>query len=100
MGDERGEAIDKMAEVIKMVLRGWPIYGVVFAMLFGFSELWLDAKISKAIKSQTLEQPAIVEMTGAVQTNTNSLLRVEGKVEEVESDTKAILLHLAGGTTE
>jgi hypothetical protein len=93
---DKDQAVDKAADVIKMIVRGWPIYGVVFGMLFGYSELWLDKKISDAIKQQTLEQPAIVGLTGAVQTNTNSLVRVETKVEEVESDTKAILLHLAG----
>ncbi len=90
------QAVDKTAEVIKVLIRGWPIYGVVFGMMFGYSELWLDKKIADAISDQTLQQPAIVGMTSAVQTNTNAIGRVEEKVEEVESDTKAILLHLAG----
>lgn len=102
MGDEE-QAVDKLAEVIKMVIRGWPIYGVVFAMMFGYSELWLDAKISKAIKVQTLEQPAIVQMTGTIQTNTNAINgvatevgRVSEQVEIVEEDTKEILRIMAG----
>ena len=95
MSDE-DTAVDKLAETIKMVIKGWPIYGVVFAMMFGYSELWLDAKIAGAIKTQTLEQPAIVGLTGAVQTNTNSLTRVESKVEIVEEDTKEILRIMAG----
>jgi hypothetical protein len=95
MSDQE-EAVDKLAESIKMIVRGWPIYGVVIGMMFGYSELWMDKKIADAIAKQTLEQPAIVGLTGAVQTNTNSLVRVESKVEEVEGDTKAILLHLAG----
>lgn len=90
------QAVDKAAEVLKTVIRGWPVYGVVVALLWGYGEFWLDDKIRNAIATQTLEQPAIVGVTQAVQTNTNSILRVEGKVEEVEGDTKAILLHLAG----
>ena len=102
MSDE-DQAVDKLAEVIKMVIKGWPIYGVVFAMMFGYSELWLDAKIAKAIKVQTLEQPAIVQMTGAIQTNTNAITgvssevgRVSEQVEIVEEDTKEILRIMAG----
>lgn len=102
MGDE-DQAVDKLAEVIKMIIKGWPIYGVVFAMMFGYSELWLDAKISKAIKTQTLEQPAIVQMTGTIQTNTNAINgvatevgRVSEQVEIVEEDTKEILRIMAG----
>lgn len=90
------QAIDKAADAIKMLIRGWPIYGVVLGMMWGYGELWLDKKIADAISDQTLQQPAIVGMTSAVQTNTNAINRVESKVEEVESDTKAILLHLAG----
>jgi hypothetical protein len=102
MSDE-DQAVDKMAQVIKIVIRGWPIYGVVFGILWGYGELWVDAKISKAIKTQTLEQPAIVAMTGAIQTNTGAIIRVEdevgrvsGQVEVVEEDTKAILRIMAG----
>lgn len=48
------QAVDKAAEVIKVLIRGWPIYGVVFGMMFGYSELWLDKKIADAISDQTL----------------------------------------------
>jgi hypothetical protein len=90
------QAVDKTAEFVKTLVAGWPVYGVVAAVLWGYGEFWLDAKIADAIKTQTLEQPAIVGVTQAVQTNTNAINRVETKVEEVEGDTKAILLHLAG----
>ena len=102
MSDE-DQAVDKMAEVIKMIIRGWPIYGVVAAMMWGYGELWIDRKIADAIKVQTLEQPAIVTLTGAVQTNTGAINdvksevgRVSGQVEVVEEDTKAILKIMAG----
>lgn len=97
------EAVDKLAEVIKVVIKGWPVYGIVAAMLWGYGELWLDAKIAAAIKTQTLEQPALVTLTGAVQTNTGAITRVEGavgevkrEVEVVEEDTKTILRMMAG----
>jgi hypothetical protein len=103
MSDEKTEAVDKLAEIIKMVIRGWPIYGVVAAMFWGYGELWLDKKISEAISTQTLEQPAIVGLTGAVQGNTNAINgavneigRVSEQVEIVEEDTKEILRMMAG----
>lgn len=93
---EEDKAVDRVADAAKILVRGWPIYGVVLGMMWSYGNFFLDEKIAAAIKTQTLEQPAIVGLTGAVQTNTNSLIRVESKVEEVEGDTKAILLHLAG----
>jgi NADH:ubiquinone oxidoreductase subunit H len=96
MTDEKTEAVDKLADIIKMVIRGWPIYGVVVAMLWGYGELWLDKKIAAAIADQTLVQPAIVGLTGSVQTNTNAINRVSEQVEIVEEDTKAILRIMAG----
>ena len=85
------------------LLEGWPIYAVVAGGLFTFSEFWVEAKIRQGIESQTGQIAAITDMrqslslaTVASQTNLLSINRVEGKVEEVERDTKAILLHLAG----
>jgi hypothetical protein len=39
----------------------------------------------------------MVTVTGDVINNKEAIGRIENKVEEVEGDTKAILLHLAGG---
>jgi hypothetical protein len=90
------EAVDKIADAVKMLIRGWPIYGAVVALLWGYGEFWLDAKIANAIKVQTLEQPAVVTLTNSVQGNTNAIGRIENKVEIVEEDTKAILRIMAG----
>ena len=85
------------------LLDGWPVYTAVAGALFMFSEYWVEAKIREGIKSQTSQVTAITDIrqslslaTVAAQTNLMSINRVEGKVEEVERDTKAILLHLAG----
>lgn len=94
--NDTDQAVDKIADAVKMAIRGWPIYGAVLGVLWGYGEFWLDDKIADAISAQTITQPAIVGMTSAVQTNTNAINRVESKVEEVEGDTKAILMHLAG----
>lgn len=93
---DNDKAVDTLADVIKLLLRGWPIYGVVAGMLWGYGELWLDRKLEEAIHTKTLAVPAVVSLTNAVQNNSVSIGRIEGKVEEVESDTKAILMHLAG----
>jgi hypothetical protein len=93
---EEDKAVDRVADAIKIVIRGWPIYSVVVALMWSYGNFFLDDKIALAIAEQTLVQPAVVTLVGAVQTNTNSINRVESKVEEVEGDTKAILLHLAG----
>ncbi|MHC4413499.1 MAG: hypothetical protein ACYSW6_11125 [Planctomycetota bacterium] len=96
MSDDKTEAVDKVADVVKIIIRGWPIYGVVVAMMWGYGELWLNKKITDAIAEQTLVQPAIVGLTGAVQVNTNAVQRIETKVEVVEEDTKEILKIMAG----
>ena len=85
------------------LIEGWPIYAVVAGGLFTFSEFWVEAKIRQGIEAQTSQVVAITDMREslsltalAVTTNTGSINRVEGKVEEVERDTKKILIHLAG----
>lgn len=93
---DNDQAVDKLAEVIKMVIRGWPIYGVVAGILWGYGQYWLDDKIEQAIKVKTLEQPAVVTLTNSVQTNTAAINRVSDQVELVEEDTKAILRIMAG----
>jgi len=94
MSDEE-VAVDKIADAVKMLIRGWPIYGAVVGLLWGYGEFWLDDKIAKAIKTQTLEQPAVVTLTNSVNTNTLAIGRVSEQVEIVEEDTKAILRIMA-----
>lgn len=103
MSDEKTEAVDKIAEFVKMAIKGWPIYGIVIGLMWSYSELWLDAKIANAIKTQTVEQPAMVQLTGAVNANTNAINNnttelglVRQEVNVVEEDTKAILRMMAG----
>ena len=96
MSDDKVEAVDRLADIIKMVIRGWPIYGVVVGILWGYGDLWLDKKIADAIETKTLQLPVVVAVTGDVTTNKKAIDRIEVKVEEVEGDTKAILRHLAG----
>ena len=90
------DAIDKLAHTIKIAVRGWPIYGVVIGMMWSYSELWLDKKISDAISQKTIEVPQVVVIGETVQSNKEAIGRIEVKVEEVEGDAKAILRHLAG----
>lgn len=97
MSDDKVEAVDRIAEMVKIAIRGWPIYGIVCGLMWGYGELWLDAKIHEAISTKTLELPVMVTVTGDVTNNKQAIGRIEDKVEEVEGDTKAILLHLAGG---
>lgn len=96
MSDDKTEAVDKIAEFVKIAIKGWPIYGVIVAILWGYGELWLDKKIQDAIATKTLELPVMVTVTGEVTNNKESIGRIETKVEVVEEDTKAILRHLAG----
>ena len=95
MSDE-DQAVDKVAEIIKTVIRGWPIYSIVIGLMWSYGNFFLDDKIAEAIKTQTLEQPAIVTLTGAVQTNTNTINELKGDINTISGDTTAILLHLAG----
>lgn len=90
------DAVDRLVEFIKSVIRGWPVYAIVLTVLWGYGKFWLDDRITSAIKSQTLEQPAIVELTGSVNSNTSAINRVSDQVEIVEEDTKAILRIMAG----
>ena len=95
MSDQE-QAVDKIAELVKIAIKGWPIYGIVVGLLWGYGELWLDKKITDAIKVKTLEQPAVVMLTSSVQNNTAAIGRVETKVETIEEDAKTILKIMAG----
>ena len=100
MSDDKIEAVDRISDIVKIAIRGWPIYGVILGILWGYGELWLDKKIQDAIATKTLELPVMVTVTGDVTNNKQAITRIEGKVEEVEGDTKAILRHLAGQPIE
>lgn len=96
MSDDKVEAVDKIADAVKMAIKGWPIYAGVLGILWGYGELWLDVKIADAISQKTLEVPAVIVLSETANGNKEAIGRVETKVEVVEEDTKAILRHLAG----
>lgn len=96
MSDDKIDAIDRISDVVKMAIKGWPIYAVIVSGGWFFGQMWLDKYISDAIKQKTLEVPAVVTMTGAVQANTNAIGELKGDLRTIKGDTTAILLHLAG----
>jgi len=94
------EPAEVVGEIVVSLIKGWPVYGAVLGIMWLFAQFYLSDMITEKIEAETLELPPLVTLTSAVQTNTNAVGRVEGKVEEVERDTKAILLHLAGQSPE
>jgi len=94
------EPAEVIGEIVINLIKGWPVYGAVLGIMWLFAQFYLSGMITEAIEEETLELPSLVTLTAAVQTNTNAVNRVDGKVEEVERDTKAILLHLAGQSPE
>ncbi len=94
------DAAEVVGEMVTTLIKGWPVYGAVLAIMWVFAQFYLSGMITEAIEEETLELPSLVTLTSAVNTNTNAVERVEDKVEEVERDTKAILLHLAGQDPE
>jgi len=86
------------------LLEGWPVYSAVAVFLFAFSQLWIKAQIREGIEAQTKNVPAIttiaqsLALTALATTHNTGLIEdVAAEVKIVEADTKAILLHLAGG---
>ena len=94
------DAAEVIGELVTTLIKGWPVYGAVLAIMWVFAQFYLSGMITTAIEEETVELPSLVTLTSAVNTNTNAVERVEDKVEEVERDTKAILLHLAGQDPE
>jgi hypothetical protein len=102
MSDE-SQAVDKVAEAVKTLIKGWPIYSVVATLMWSYGNFFLDDKIADAISRQTLEVPAVVVLGETVKSNKVAhadakvdRARIESKVEVIQGDTKAIMLHLAG----
>lgn len=96
MSDDKTDAVDKIADAVKMLIKGWPIYAAVIGILWGYGELWLDKYVTDAIAKKTLELPVMVTVTGDVTNNKAAIGRIEGEVGVIKGDTTAILLHLAG----
>jgi len=86
-----------VGDVVTRVIRGWPVYGAILGIMWLFAKFYLVDMIGDQIQTDVAVLPAQVALTGAVQTNTNAVVRIEGKVEEVERDTKQILFFLANG---
>lgn len=67
------QAAKDVGSVVERLLAGWPVYSVVLVFLAGYSELYIEAKISAGIKEQTGQTQTVTEMQTAVALNTDAV---------------------------
>jgi hypothetical protein len=82
------------------LLAGWPVYSAVAVFLFAYSNLWIDKKILDATADQSAALQAMQLQVGlntaAVVGLGDDVTRLTDATETLNSDVKAVLLHLAG----
>lgn len=67
------EAAKDIGSVVERLLAGWPVYGVVLTFLLGYSELYIDKKISDGIKAETGQTATVTEIAKDVALNTDAI---------------------------
>ena len=90
----------------RRLIDGWPIYAAMAALLFTFSELWIDAKIKQGVAAGVAAATAtpdgsdVKTSVAVLSTQITSLDQQVSKMNDgldtLNQDIKAVLLHLAG----
>jgi len=82
------------------LLAGWPVYSAVALFLFAYSNLWVDNKIRLATAAQTATlaalQTQVALNTAATDGLGEDVRGLSADTKTLNSDVKAVLLHLAG----
>lgn len=96
------EAAKDLGTVVQRLARGWPVYGVVFAAMLAYSELWIDAKIDAAISAGvggtspvTMLQGDVQVLTAEVDNLGEDVVRLDGSIVSLNDDVKETLRILA-----
>jgi hypothetical protein len=95
-------AAKDMGTVVERLLAGWPVYGVVFVFLAGYSELYIEKKISDGIKEETGQTETVHDIETAVALNTDAVddlsddvVALTASINTLNSDVKETLRILA-----
>ncbi len=96
------EAAKNLGSIVERVLAGWPVYSVVFVFLAGYSELYIERKISDGIKEETGQVVTITDMQTSVALNTDAvedldaaIVTLTSSINTLNSDIKETLRILA-----
>lgn len=84
------QAAKDVGTIVERLLAGWPVYGVVLVFLAGYSELYIDAKISQGIKEQTGQTVTVTEMATKVALNTDAVNDLEGTVGRLDTSISSL----------
>ena len=95
-------AAKDMGTFVERLLAGWPVYGVVLVFLAGYSELYIEKKISDGIKAETGQTSTVTEISKDVALNTDAIEDLSDDIgeltttsRELNADVKATLRILA-----
>jgi len=96
------EAAKDVGTIVERLLHGWPVYGVVVVFLAGYSELYIEKKISDGIKEETGQtqtvhdiQTAVVLNTDAVEDLGEDVVTLTASINTLNADVKETLRILA-----
>ena len=81
------QAAKDVGTIIERLLAGWPVYGVVLVFLAGYSELYIEKKISEGIEEETGQTETVHNLETSVALNTDA---VEDLGEDIEALTASI----------
>ena len=95
-------AAKDVGSIVERVLAGWPVYGVVLVFFAGYSELYIEKKISDGIKEQTGQTQTVTDMSTAVALNTDAtkdlgedVVALTASINPLNADVKETLRILA-----
>jgi hypothetical protein len=83
-------AAKDVGSIVERLLAGWPVYGVVLVFLAGYSELYIEKKISDGIKAETGQTFTVTELSKDVALNTDAVNDLALDVSELTTTSREL----------
>lgn len=84
------QAAKDVGTIVERLLAGWPVYSVVLVFLAGYSELYIEKKISDGIKEETGQTVTVTDLQTSVALNTDAVNDLGDDVKGLDSSVKSL----------
>jgi len=94
-----------VGNIVTRAIEGWPVYGIIVALMWGYAELYLGDMISTQIKEETGRTETVSALSQNVALNTDAVedleaavTRLDTSIQTLNTDVKETLRIIAAKT--
>jgi len=79
-----------VGNIVTRAIEGWPVYGIILGLMWGYAELYLGSMISTQIKEETGQTATVSTLSTNVALNTDAVEDLETAVGRLDTSIQTL----------